>query len=174
MLNAIGRREIVGLIVLLLAVASALAALRNGDGEEQTKSLPVQAGQRLGAPAPAPAEWLIEFSSQKTPGDSVSNGPSALKVLDLNFETVPFPDFEDGKWSVVAEGHIPLAPGPYSFVLEYRGDIRVLINGTEAAKGSSGARVVPVTIAFQSDADGVGVRIEAKDTQGPFTLRWRT
>jgi hypothetical protein len=173
MLGILGKREVIGILGLALAAGVAYTGLQNAQNEVTPPRRPAQLGQRVGAPAPAPVTWRVEFFSEKIQGSKVSNGSTFVEKLDISVERAPFIDFEDGKWSVVVEGPLQIARGFYTFTIEYRGDVRVFVSGNEVAKGSSGQRVVPLQVNFDAPLEGTGIRIEGIDTQGPFVLRWR-
>lgn len=195
-----GVREIVAVGLLVLAVVAGLAVtfLRDDDGAQQRAAEDVRAGRQAtsdavggGAtytpiptqtptPTPTPgrrielekpAAWVISFYSLGTDDSERHEGTNSLDALDLSFNGPPFPDLRDNSWKVVAETGLHADAGRWVFTIEYQGDVRVMFNNVEVAKGSSG-KPAKLDVAIDVPALEGTLRIEATDTYGPFVLRW--
>lgn len=185
-MNSLGRREWVGLALLLVAVFIAGTFLDAGAHDNVAPRTPIL-GQPLPSPTieptatatlPPPSEvdipdgsWLVEYFSGES--DQPAAG-SFVESLDLQFDGAPFGDFKDDDWHVQARANLDLPAGQQTFTIVHDGAVRVLVNGNEVASDADpvdGAR--PLTVLFPFDGGPAQIRIVATDVAGPFLLRWQ-
>lgn len=189
-IGRLGMRELVPLALFVVAVLGALAVtfFAGSDNPDEERAAEELRESRSGDPTPGggsdaptptpakqvnvaqPAGWNITYYTVGAAGD-IYEGRSAVEKLDLRFEKgAPFPDMRDGQWKVVLESNLEAEAGTWQFELEYAGEVQVFVDDVEVAKGAS---ETPARLKVEVPGTGSAiVRIEGKDTPGPFVLRW--
>lgn len=123
------------------------------------------------SPLPMPESWLIRFASIRNGSETV-DAESALPELDLAFERVPFPDYRDDSWKVIAQTVVELGAGASEFTIRYDCTIRVFIDDREIASGDDPDGAANLVVSFPHEAGRFTIRVECTDTGGPFTLQY--
>jgi len=182
-----GRREIVGIIVLVVAVViSATFFLVGGSDSGGRPALPVVVDPTPTAtpinrnastpfiaanPLPQPAGgWQVQsLSNVESKEIGVPVRTQRFLVIDFAFVGSPSPDLKDDAWSLDVTGTFTLPPGPYAFVVDHLGPVRIFIDGKEVAAASSFPVAQGIRVDFTSAGASV-VRILAPDQGGRFLL----
>ncbi|MGH2634252.1 MAG: hypothetical protein ACRDG3_12640, partial [Tepidiformaceae bacterium] len=122
----------------------------------------------------APAQgWFLQYVELDAQGSEFPSGSGTVTTLDLEYKTVPFPDFKDDMWLVRANGSVhAVQSGHQQFVLEIQGDVTVSIGGRVVAQAIQQATPRLFAVRFDSPAGDISVSITARDRSGPFVLRW--
>ncbi len=191
-IGPLGTKEIVALGLLLVAAFGAIAVtfLRDEDAAQDEAALQVQADRTAGitpgaataTPSPTPlppisavqpSGWQITFQAITSTGNAIDDGFNAVEKLDLKYDSVPFLTMTDNMWGVRALGQLKSdRGGAWKFSIEYKGSIKVFINDQLVGEGQSDSLTTLDVEGPATGASGV-VIIEARDTGGPFVLRWK-
>jgi hypothetical protein len=185
------RREVVGLVLLVIAVAVSAGFFATGSKDDSggRVALPIQTPV---PPTPTPANrnrTTPSLNAQFPPvpdrawqiatvSFAENNVPLAVKVetrraIDINLTAPPSPDLKEGVWGVQAAGDFLLTAEPWAFVVEHTGDVQVLIDGVEVA-AQPGA---PLPVLLRVDFVGKGsvsttIQIIARATSELFILKY--
>lgn len=185
-MSALRAREWVALILLALSAFIAFTFL-NADARGDLSPRTPIIGQPLDTPTPAPSptntvpppatieppedSWLLSFYNRDEQQPSAT---TAVEALDIEYESAPFGDFADDDWRLEATTSLPLEPGPQTFTLIHDGSVRVLVDGQEVASDNDPSEgPAQLVVIFQHDGGRATITIEARDTGGPFLLRWK-
>jgi hypothetical protein len=186
-MHSLGRREVVGLVVLAVALAIGFlflnpAASESTNGEkgavhlgETVTPTPVTTPTATATPPPAAlpapaAGWLVEFFEVSPTGGSLQNGQGVAQSVDMTFAGAPFPDFKDDKWFVRATNAFTLEGGTYKLTITHDCDLHVSVDGTEIANDPDGAEAKTADIVFQHAKGRAEIVVECRDVGGPFRL----
>ena len=188
-----GWREWFGLGALAVAVAIAMMFLNPSSSESGsasdaaapfvTQTLPATAAlptSPVATPTPVPGKvtapargWILQYVELDARGSEFPSGSGTVRTLDLEYKTVPFPDFKDNLWLVRADASVhAISSGHQQFVLEIQGDVTVSIGGRVVAQAIQEATPRLFAVRFDSPAGEIPVSITARDRSGPFVLRW--
>jgi len=191
----IGIREIVPVVLLLVALGIAYNFLDPSAGSSGSKTPSSSAGGAIDRSSPTakpthtpkpsptptqappvefapPADWIVKFVSLSSTGSERIDAQVVLQSLDFNFPGVPFNDMRDDAWKLVADGVVELpAAGRYMFSFEHDGEARLFIDGREAASEPDGAGSQALRALFEHPAGLLSLRIEVRDVTGPLTLK---
>jgi len=192
----IGVREIVPIILLLVALGIAFAFLDPSAGSSGGGSRPISTAggapdrptsTRTPTPTPrptatpteapprplaSPADWIVKFVSVSATGSERIDAQVVLQSLDQNYAGAPFNDMRDGGWKLVADGIVDLAStGRYSFSFEHDGEARLLVDGREVASQPDGPGSQTLRAVFEHGAGSLSLRIEVRDVTGPLRLK---
>jgi hypothetical protein len=124
------------------------------------------------SPLPTPENWQISFASIRD-GEEVIDAQRVVPELDLQFEGVPFPDYRDDSWRVIAVTEVQLEPGTSQFALHYDCDIRIFVDDSEVTSRPNPDGPEDLVVTFPHEAGRFVIRVEATDTGGPFTLQYQ-
>ena len=176
---AIGRREIVGLLLFGVALAVTVSFYLPGFGKEEPHGLRVSdlgtsatvVGTNAGLAFADPGGWEFAYRA-----DDGSGGRAETKATRLNlaFDAEPAPGLPQDQWILTAETTFPLQAGNYHFVIEYRGSVVVRVNGSSAVTGESQrGELAALVVPFQHVRGKATIQITARDSEGPFVVRWK-
>jgi hypothetical protein len=119
-----------------------------------------------------PGAWLIQFADVSARDDSLSvTSTGSRELLDLNYPAAPFGDMRDNQWAVLVEASIRGDEGRWLFTIEFKGSVKIEIDGVLVVERTS-AEVTPLQIGLLHAGGDAVLRIEGRDTDGPFVLRW--
>ena len=173
-MGGIGKREVVGLLLFGIALAVSISFYLPGssDGGPDTSSLNPRTPQPVtnsAGPAqlPRPLSWQIQYFRD---GERSSNSGKETSILNEEYETAPS-GYTDNAWRLRADATIQITPGRYTFAIEHRGRVQVIVNGQAVGGGSEAEGTIP--IAFTARQSTVRIRIEAQDRAGQFLVRWK-
>jgi hypothetical protein len=188
-MQGLGRREVVGLAVLGVALVIGYLFL-DPSASESSSAAPGQI--YLGEPVvptakvaptatPTPdqpfskarnpaAGWFIEFFEIHG-ADELASGQGFTPTLDLAFKNAPFPDFKDDQWSVHASADLPV-DGRTQLTVEHEGDLHVYVDEKEVLHDEAGASANTVVVKFDHAPGTAHLRFESRDVSGPFELRF--
>ena len=169
-------REIVPLALLLVAIIAGLSVtLLRADNESQK-----EAAEELNPEAPtavsfdvdAPEGWVLRFKDVSSVDGQLLDGPvGTVPQLNLEYPAAPFGDMRDDGWAVLAEASLRGGSGEWNFEIEYQGSVVVKVNDVEVATGQA-TELTRLPIKAEQQEGTSSVSIEARDTGGPFVLRW--
>jgi len=191
----IGVREIVPIILLLVALGIAFAFLDPSAGSSGNTT-PISTGGGVpnkptstrtstATPKPtatpteappqqlaSPADWIVKFVSVSATGSERIDAQVVLPSLDFSYAGVPFNDMRDDAWKLVADGVVDLpAAGRYMFSFEHDGEARLLVDGAQIAFEPDGPAMQTLRTVFQHGAGSLSLRIEVRDVAGPLKLK---
>lgn len=174
----IGRREIVGLLLFGVALAVTISFYLPGVGDDASQRLRVSdlgtsappVGTGSGTPLADPGAWEFAYRA-----DDGSGGRAETKAtrLNLTFDAEPAPGLPGDQWILTAETTFALQPGDYHFVIEYRGSVVVRVNGSAVTGESQRGDLAAIVVPFQHIRGRATIQITARDSEGPFVLRWK-
>ncbi len=95
-----------------------------------------------------------------------------IERLDLVSEGAPFRDMRDDGWSAFLSAQVAAAAGRNGFAIEYDCAVAVFVDDREVARGENPDGPKRLDVAFDHAGGEAALRIEARDTGGPFLLRW--
>jgi hypothetical protein len=189
-MRGFGVREVFALLAVGVVAFISLqfldpAAGQGGDGPPP----PVSRGLRPPEPTPTPAptptplpapmelarpeRFRVEFFDDRRTSGHVKVGDGAVEGLALEFEGPPFPDLVDDRWSLVASVPVELpAAGRYRFVLSYRGELVVWVDGEEVARAAGPSEAGVLEVVFAHEGGPAELAIELRDRGGVARLRW--
>ncbi len=179
-MSAIGRREIVGLLLFALALAVTISFYLPGLSNDEPSGLSVSdlkssstpQGTASGTPMADPGGWRFSYQADDGSGGRAESGPATR--LDLAFDEEPSAGLPEDQWILTAQASATLQPGDYQFVIEYRGSIVVRVNGNSLlTTENNGATIAATIVSFQHTRGRVTIEITARDSVGPFVLRWK-
>lgn len=189
--RGIGAREVVALLAVAVAAVIAWEFLDPAASEGRlapsgtptvSLGLPPPSPSATPEPSPTPpppalelerpARFRVEVFDDRPTSGHVKVADGAVDGLALRYAGAPFPDLVDDRWSLVASAQVELpAAGRYRFVLAYRGEATVRVDGElVAAAGPTEAGRLEVVFAH---AEGPAlVEIELRDRGGEAEVRW--
>ncbi len=180
-MRELGIREWTAIAALCFGVLVAFVFLNPASGETGPRR-PIERGDPppTATPTPpdppsllpTPAGWNISFAALRD-GEEIVDAQRVIPELDLQFDGVPFPDYRDDSWKVIALAQVELGAGSSQFTLHYDCDIRVFLNDSEVASQANPATPEDLVVTVDHEPGKYTIRIEATDTSGPFTLQYR-
>lgn len=187
-MQGLGVREVVGLAVLGVGLVIGYLFLDPSAGESSSAApgqiyrgepvLPTVKVEPTATPTPEPAfstaknpatGWFIQFYELHGT-DELANGQGFTPTLELAFPKAPFPDFKDDSWMVRASADFPVE-GRTQLSIEHDGDLRVFVDDKEVLHDEDASSANTVTVKFDHTPGTAHVRIEGRDTGGPFELK---
>lgn len=188
-IGPLGTKEIVALGLLLVAAIGAISVtfLRDEDSSQDDAAEAVQAERTAGltpgadtpTPTPEPVDanaprgWQVTFHAITSTGNFIDDGFIAAETLDFKYDTVPFLTMNDNQWALTAIGALRSdRAGAWQFSIEYQGAVKVYINDELVGEAQSDS---PKTLDITGPETGetAVVKVEARDTGGPFLVRWK-
>lgn len=183
-LGILGQREWFGVMALVVAVAIAAMFVNAGASttvEPQDPPFPDQGlivsdggspdSNTVAAPLPGTPSWVVSIFDTRADRPLLTNR-ATFDDLDFEFTGPPFPDFVDDQWQMVAEWGFDAPAGRYQFDLEVRGDLIVTIDGETHITPETSPDSRLFNVAFDHEGGPGSIRIEVRDRNGPFVLRW--
>jgi len=119
-----------------------------------------------------PQSWRLTFYESAVSGGDILTGDSFIERLDLVSEGAPFRDMRDDGWSAFLSAQVAAAAGRNGFAIEYDCAVAVFVDDREVARGENPDGPKRLDVAFDHAGGEAALRIEARDTGGPFLLRW--
>lgn len=119
-----------------------------------------------------PESWQLRFYEAAISGGEILTGSSFLAELNLLAPGAPFRDMRDDAWSAVFEQQLATTAGSNGFTLEYDCDLVVYVDEVEVARAENPDGPERLEVVFEHGGGNASVRIEARDTGGPFVVRW--
>jgi hypothetical protein len=191
--RGIGLREVVALLALVVVGVIFWqfldpAASEGGSGGARPSptvrhGLPAPEPTSTPAPTPTPlpppqelarpARFRVEFFDDRPTSGHVKVADGAVDGLALSYAGAPFVDLVDDRWSLVASAQVELpAEGRYRFVLVYRGELSVRVDGEEVARAAGPSEAGRLEVVFAHAAGPAQVEIELRDRGGEAAVRW--
>jgi hypothetical protein len=119
-----------------------------------------------------PARFRLEFFDDRPTSGHVKVADGAVDGLALAYAGAPFPDLVDDRWSLVASAQMELpSAGRYRFVLAYRGEVTVRVDGEEVAAGGP-TEAGRLEVVFEHGAGPALLEIELRDRGGEAKVGW--
>lgn len=184
----IGVREVVALGALAVAGFIGFMYLDPASTEGTT---PVGGDIHLGAPPPtatptqaptatpvpttrlaAPKDWFVSYYEVARSGGNILTGTAVIERISLASQSAAFMDMRDDAWSVAWEQQVTAAAGRNAFTLEFDCELTVTVDGAEIAREPNPEGAKTVDVRFDHKGGTAMLRIEARDTGGPFLARW--
>lgn len=119
-----------------------------------------------------PANWQLSLYERAVSGGDILTGTTFVKALDLAAARSPFTDMRDDAWSAAFEAEVHTTAGRNGFALEYDCELVVLVDDAEVFRAENPGGTQRAEVAFDHAGGKARVRIEARDTGGPFVVRW--
>ncbi len=120
-----------------------------------------------------PARFRVEFFDDRPTSGHVKVADGAVDGLALEFAGAPFVDLVDDRWSLVASAWLARpGPGRYRFVLGYRGELVVRVDGVEVARAAGPSESGRLEVEFEHGGGPAELAIELRDRGGAAALRW--
>lgn len=120
-----------------------------------------------------PARFRVEVFDDRPTSGHVKVADGAVDGLALSYAGAPFPDLVDDRWSLVASARVELPEaGRYRFVLVYRGEVTVRVDGEEAARAAGPSEAGRLEVVFSHGGGPALVEIELRDRGGVAEVRW--
>lgn len=119
-----------------------------------------------------PASWQLSLYERAVSGGDLFTGTTFVESLAMEAERSPFTDMRDDAWSAAFEAEVPTVAGRNGFALEYDCELVVLVDGAEVFRAENPDGTTRAEVAFDHAGGTARVRIEARDTGGPFAVRW--
>ena len=170
----------VGALLLFLVALAITASFFFDSGEGPPRELPaISPGLPSGSVRPTPGpnrlpepkSWFVTYFVEGENKTSPSH-QGILEGLDLAYEAGPFGDVPDNSWYLVTEIAFELAPGRYAFTLEHDGALAISVDNQPVVSYPDPIATQRREVAFDHAGFDLILRIEARDTGGPFQLRW--
>jgi len=184
-MDELGRREWVGLGVLVIAFLIALSFFDPAAGRPSVQR-PISHGQPVvqesehpsltpvrARDLPAPEAWTVRYMAGE-PGIGTEFATDSTPTLDIETESAPFEGITDDNWYLYAEASWDLPAGRYAFTLERNCEVVVFIDGAEVRREADSDVRNFLRVTFEHDGGPVTVGITAMDRRGSFVLRWAT
>jgi hypothetical protein len=183
-MRSLGRIEWFGLLVLAAAAGIAIMFFNAGAGSPATDAIPTgptatPTSDGKGpdsVPArtlPGEPSWVFTFldlrDARPQPRDRAFG-----QDLDFAWDAAPFPEYPNDGWRFVAEWSFSAPPGRYGIMLEFRGDLRIEIDGVELLTLASTDGLSTARAAFTHDGGSGSLRITLTDRLGPASIAWRS
>ncbi len=182
----LGVREIVPIVLLLVALGIAFKFLNPAEGSSDRKTPVPTAGIAVNAETPTPGptettpqelarsqEWVVKFVSFNAAGGERVDVQVGLPSLDFYYPGAPFNDIRDDAWQLVAEAVSMLpAAGRYTFAFEHDGDARLLVDGHEVSFQRDGPAPQTLRAVFDHPGGSLTLRIEVRDVSGALKLKF--
>ncbi|PFG73490.1 hypothetical protein [Tepidiforma thermophila] len=120
-----------------------------------------------------PARFRVEVFDDRPTSGHVKVADGAVEGLALSYAGAPFPDLVDDRWSLVASAPVELPEaGRYRFVLVYRGEVTVRVDGEEAARAAGPSEAGRLEVVFSHGGGTALLEIELRDRGGVAEVRW--
>ena len=119
-----------------------------------------------------PESWRLSYYESAVSGGDLLSGDSFVQRLDMVSERAPFRDMRDDAWSAFLSAPVSAAAGRNGFTIEYDCAVAVFVDDEEVARGENPDGPTRLEVTFDHDGGTAALRIEARDTGGPFLLRW--
>ncbi|MCL4243141.1 MAG: hypothetical protein KJ048_17465 [Dehalococcoidia bacterium] len=187
-MSKVGLREVVALGALGVAAfigfmfldPTSTESTSHTPGDIRLGATPPTATPTLGptaTPVPVtrlaqPESWRLTYYEAAVSGGDILTGDSFVRRLDLVSERAPFRDMRDDAWSAVLSQQVDAAAGRNAFTLEYDCAVTVFVDDEEVARGEDPDGPARLEVTFDHAGGEAALRVEARDTGGPFLLRW--
>ena len=183
-MSRLGPREWVGLGLLVLALVMGLSFFTYNDSSRppppSATATPATLASAEPTPTPlakrtlaAPVGWVVSFV-KGDPAKAKAELGVFSEALDVEQKEVPFPDYRDGNFGIVAEVTLTADGGAYSFSFELQGKARLLANGEQVAEWTSLDKKTKVSGTIPHAGGTLTLRLEAADPVGfPLVVRWK-
>ncbi len=165
-MRGFGPREVVGLVVLAVALVIGFQFIDPSASESRGPD--ANSATKVKAPT---GGWWVQFVELTDSGE-LAGGEGAQPQLDFTFAHAPFPDFGDDRWLLRASAEIELAAGFNQLDIEHQGEVRVLIDGQEVLQEAGTGKEQTATVKFNHFPGKARIMVEARDTGGPFAVRF--
>ncbi|WBL34754.1 hypothetical protein O0235_08090 [Tepidiforma flava] len=120
-----------------------------------------------------PARFRVEFFDDRPTSGHVKVADGAVDGLALSYAGAPFVDLVDDRWSLVASAQVELpAEGRYRFVLAYRGELSVRVDGEEVARAAGPSEAGRLEVVFAHGGGPAQLEIELRDRGGEAAVSW--
>lgn len=195
--RGLGIREVLALAALVVAGVIAFQFLDPAASEPGGRATPASPGATrtvsLGStpptstptpeptptPLPPPADltrpsrFRVEFFDDRPTSGHVKVADGAVDGLALSYAGAPFADLVDDRWSLVASAPVELAGGGrYRFVVRYRGQLTVRVDGEEVARAEGPSETGRLEVVFGHEGGTAQVELELRDRGGTAELAW--
>ena len=184
----VGVREVVALGALGVAGFIAFMYLDPASTEERA---PAGGDIHLGSPPPtvtptpaptatpvpvtrlaAPSDWLVRYFEAAHSGGDLLVGSMIAERVGISAQKAAFADMRDDAWSVTFEREVTAAAGRNGFAIEYDCELKVFVDGAEVAREPNPDGSKTTEVRFDHKGGAAMLVIEARDTGGPFLVRW--
>ncbi len=120
-----------------------------------------------------PGRFRVEVFDDRPSSGHVKAADGAVEGLSLSYAGAPFPDLADDRWSLVASAEVELpGEGRYRFVLAYRGELAVRVDGEEVARAAGPSEAGRLEVVFAHGGGPALLEIELRDRGGTAEVRW--
>jgi hypothetical protein len=179
----LGLREWVGLAALLAGVAMAATFLDPSAGGSSRP--PTSVGPGLAAPTPTPRpdpgppipllrpdHWVVAFHDITADGAARLDSQAVVQALEFEFEGAPFINLKDDSWKLTAEAGFTAAYGRYTVSFEHQCELKVQVDYRTVGERDQSREGDVVTFTFVHAGGNGFLKLDCRDTGGPFGLRW--
>jgi hypothetical protein len=177
---ALGALGVAGFIGFMFLDPTSTESTSHTPGDIRLGETPPTATPTLGPTAtpvpvtrlPQPESWRLSYYESAVSGGDILTGDSFIQRLNLVSERAPFRDMRDDAWSAFLSAPVSAVAGRNGFAIEYDCAVAVFVDDEEVARGENADGPRRLEVTFDHAGGTAALRIEARDTGGPFLLRW--